>query len=598
MTLKAVQDAVAKGEVVDPSELKRRHGGGGGEGGGPDSEDPDTWPVTPLGRFRNVYYFLDELGQLAVHPASEMTRLNLLSLFGRQHAELYKMWPRFNAKGEPTGGWAPELAQAALMAACSNRGLMSIVDRVREVGAWRGNDDELILHCGDQVFVQRPGGAFGNWLSPGFIDGKVYPAGPPGPHPLTTAAPGGPDGPAAKLLALLNKWAWRRGTTDARLMLGWIAAAMIGGALRWRPGVWVTGERGTGKSTLLDQVVMQVLDQAVVKSSDATGAGIYQHLRQSSRPVILDELEATADLRKVFQVIELARQATSGGVVLRGDKDHGGHEFRAQSSFLFSSVNMPPLLSQDRSRLAILELDKLSTLGRRRPPQFNAAELREVGAALLRRLVDGWARLPDVLEQYREQLQALGHDARGADQFGTLLATAAVVIDDHPPDGDTLAAETELLEAAHLAELEDTRSSQDSWLGFLLTQRTSDQRGVRSEQISALIARAAQRSDAATELSVDDCCQMLARIGLRVKADGGNQVWLAVANNHAGLERLMLGSDWQGRSGASVAQWVQEARRLPGAVRGGQVPGLPELLKFANYPSRATYIPLATIFPD
>jgi predicted ATPase len=37
-------------------------------------------------------------------------------------------------------------------------------------------------------------------------------------------------------------------------VLGWIAAATIGGALDWRPSLWITGDLSTGKSTLLERL--------------------------------------------------------------------------------------------------------------------------------------------------------------------------------------------------------------------------------------------------------------------------------------------------------------------------------------------------------
>ena len=37
-------------------------------------------------------------------------------------------------------------------------------------------------------------------------------------------------------------------------MLGWLAAGKLGGALDWRPLIWVTGGSNTGKSTLLSSL--------------------------------------------------------------------------------------------------------------------------------------------------------------------------------------------------------------------------------------------------------------------------------------------------------------------------------------------------------
>jgi hypothetical protein len=71
---------------------------------------------------------------------------------------------------------------------------------------------------------------------------------------------------------------------------------------------------------------------------------------------MIDEAEAGADNRKITEVVELARVASSGDKMHRGGQDHQAHEFTLQSPFWFSSINIPPLEGSDRSRLAILEL--------------------------------------------------------------------------------------------------------------------------------------------------------------------------------------------------------------------------------------------------
>src|SRR5690606_9963036 len=158
-----------------------------------------------------------------------------------------------------------------------------------------------------------------------------------------------------------------------------------------------------------------------------SAAGVWQELGYATLPVMLDEAEATEDNRQIDKLIRLARQASSGGMVLRGGADHGSAKFMARSCFLFSSIVIPPLEPADLSRLAILELGAR----RGRPPfAIKAAELRDLGEAMTRRLVDCWDRLPAALHAYRQALEAEGMTARACDQFGTLLAVADVLLHD------------------------------------------------------------------------------------------------------------------------------------------------------------------------
>lgn len=98
-----------------------------------------------------------------------------------------------------------------------------------------------------------------------------------------------------------------------------------------------------------------------------------------------------------------------------------GAEFVARTCFPFSSILIPPLPAQDRSHIAILEL---GTLPGTPPPKLDPGGLREIGEKLWHRMAEGWARLLEVLKDYRAALEADRHTARGADTFGTLLACA------------------------------------------------------------------------------------------------------------------------------------------------------------------------------
>jgi hypothetical protein len=100
-------------------------------------------------------------------------------------------------------------------------------------------------------------------------------------------------------------------------------------------------------------------------------------------------------------VINLARLASSGGDAHRGGQDHEGHAFKAKTCFLFSSILLPPLLQQDRNRMAILELEKIPRDAIRssstRPSCASRPQLR-------RRLIDQWPRLDALLAKYRTAL--------------------------------------------------------------------------------------------------------------------------------------------------------------------------------------------------
>jgi hypothetical protein len=171
----------------------------------------------------------------------------------------------------------------------------------------------------------------------------------PGPGAIGAAGGGHPCG------ELLRTWNWKRPALDPVLLLGAIGQGYIGGALPWRSNVWITGGRGTGKSALNGRpdegqgIIPQLYGEALFRTGNTSAAAIRQSLKNSTVPVMIDEAEAGADNRKITEVVELARVASSGDKMHRGGQDHQAHEFTLQSPFWFSSINIPPLEGSDRA---------------------------------------------------------------------------------------------------------------------------------------------------------------------------------------------------------------------------------------------------------
>jgi len=539
---------------------------------------PDGCPVIPLGVSGEMYFYLDQLGQLRALKAKDHSRLNVQSLFGRLSELLYDFWPRKTQQGADwvTTGWKPELAAESLMAAAAAKGAWSPVDKVRGAGAWPGPDGELILHVGDRLLIvpaERADSAAGRrvpWtdVPPGVVGGYVYPTAPPTLRPALDAAPPGPDGPAAKMLELFSTWNVRRKEIDPTLMLGWTGAGMLGGAIPWRVLMWTTGGFGTGKSTLQDVLKWTMGENGILQTSDYTAAAVRQLVRHSSLPVALDEAEAEEDNRKMNQLIKLARDAATGALAVRGGSDHEAATFTLRSGFLFSSILIPPLLPQDRSRIAVIDLLKLPKDAPK--PKVTPKRMAELGAQLLRRLVDNWHRWPATLEAYRNAMGEVGHSARGQDVFGTMLAAADLLLYDEPPDSDSLVAWQEKMPATAIAETEGAGDDADACLTYLLTTSIEAPRDRQRGPIGWWQLRAQgvnpEDGQAVTDDEKRHANRVLSTYGVKVHEydldDGlGPRPWLAVANMHTGLAKLFEGTQWGARPGADGV-WKQSLGRL------------------------------------
>lgn len=584
-----VGKALDEAELAPAVEDESDYGGGGPPPGRPVLED--GVPVVPLGLVGDNYFYLDQLGQFRELKAKEHSKLNLQALLGVHADRVEEWWPRYNKDGDTTG-WHAERFADQLMRAAAGRGVFDSLQRLRGRGAWRGADGRLVMHCGDQVLVGAGAeGGVAEVLPPGPIGRHVYPTYSPLPRPYGAAVMGGEKGPAGQLLRLLQSWNWRRPEVDPYLLLGWICAALIGGALDWRPLVWLTGDRGTGKSTLQELVGDLIGEDAMVKTAETSAAGIWQDLGPATLPVTIDEIEAEDDDRRAQAVIKLARVAASGGLILRGGADHSASKFVARSCFLFSSILVPPLRPQDLSRIAVLDLRPIESATALR---WRAVEMAELGAKLRRRMLDGWARFPTILEAYRQALHARGHDGRGCDLFGTLLACAEVALHDRPPDGDSLDGWAEQL-ATSAAERD---SDSDHWhcLMHLMSSTIDPFRSGAKRTVASWCMQAAQvkaddvpvgESGEISDSMRLDALKALAGNGLKLVDRPEGRV-LLVANTHQSLSAIYEDTHWKARSGASGV-WRQALGRLPGALEESS----PQ--RFGGVQTRCVSVPFSVI---
>ena len=232
----------------------------------------------------------------------------------------------------------------------------------------------------------------------------------------------------------------------------------------------------------------------------------------------------------------------------------------------------------------------LGELAGEKPPDLAPARLRLMGQKLLRRLVDGWARLPQALEQYRAALVAHGHKSRTIDVFGTLLACADLLLTDDDVDSDSAGELAELLDIAALPEADDDASDQQRWLNFLMTCVIPLDGAGTKNTVAEWIRQATVDHNS---LDVAEANRILGNYGmkvLRLKLADGNQAPLfAIANQHTGLDRLHAGTHWAGRSG-TMGVWVQAARDIDGAEKYGT-------LRFNSAPVKCTVIPLGQVLP-
>lgn len=356
----------------------------------------------------NFYYQTSSNLNVISLSAASHTKNNLLSLMPY---EFYKAsWPT------KTGvGW--DRAASELMEKSRQKGNYSNRD-VRGRGAWQ-HQGKTILHLGSSTYdiQSRQSQKIGRNSS-----GHIFKL------CETSRNPGVPDyqtHSCQRIIDAVESLAWKK-PAYAKLFLGWLFIARMCGALKWRPHIWVTGEKGTGKSTVLNMILRPVFgDWAVFCEGETTAAGLRQKLKCNALPVLFEESE-TMDKRsggRIANVVEFFRSCSSetDSTILKGTVDGKGHQYKTSSMACLSSIRVNLETEQDKSRFCVLELERPDP-GKWKEVEKKLLELDlDYGNFLFDVLCERWSEFEGLLGKVSDEL-AEKFDRRVSDQYAPLLA--------------------------------------------------------------------------------------------------------------------------------------------------------------------------------
>ena len=374
------------------------------------------WPFKCLGYDHGQYYFLAQSSNQILHyPTSGLIKSNLRGLAPLEW--WYQKWPKVDEEGKVIGiRW--DAAVDEIISRSHAAGVFHADDRQRGCGIWAEKKGPLI-HCGDKILY---GGVEYNAFE--FESHFIYEAAPPrfkvGYKALSTAE-------SRLLYDICTGVSWRD-DKSGKILAGWIVAAIVGGCLKWRPHIWIMGERGSGKSWIISDVLTKVLGSiAYFLGAGSTEAGIRQSLQHDCLPVIMDEMEGESlkDSEILQSIITMSRRSSSGQRMAKGTSDGIAQSFTLQSSFCFASINHSIAHGADESRISILESQKDN-----RPPEIFAeidalarkTLTTEYSQRLLLRVIDDLPSILKNISTFMIVIRDKMKDARSSQQLAPLLA--------------------------------------------------------------------------------------------------------------------------------------------------------------------------------
>ncbi|MBB1074490.1 hypothetical protein HUU62_08710 [Rhodoferax sp. 4810] len=518
-----------------------------------------------LGYNGDKFYFFTTAGkQVRELSASKLSR----------ETELFTLapmdwWEREFALDQGFSRQAVKMAANFLIQNCYQKGVFN-ADNKRGRGAWC-DGESIIVHAGDRLFIDNRE----TDLVIADTD-AVYECEPrieiTTDNPLTTDES-------------KRVWDWAMSLnfekqTHSVLLLGWLSCALAGGALNWRPHIFLNGSKGCGKSSILDTMLHLLGGFAIAAKGDTSAAGLRQVLQNSALPVLFDEAESDSirAQAKMDDVLSLMRHASANleARVIKGSSGGQASSYAVRSCFCLSAIRDPIKQAADMSRITTLSL-KNSNYQSSEKQRTVTQPLADVicdksFASRFRARV--FSRLPQLLESiqlFTDALKETFPDSRMRDQIGALLGGMWVVIYDELPTHEQMNYYIQNLHWSDQHDIVESASDEQACLDAMLNTNVrvdgDEWRGDMSIGLLVEFVMSGGTSIGVPEkLRMTDAKRTLGMYGMKVEdqmIEGALSVTgrLLVANANGMLQRkVMAVTSWP-------SGWNKLLIRLQGAEK-------------------------------
>lgn len=299
----------------------------------------------------------------------------------------------------------------------SEKGLFDF-SKIRGVGAWE-HDGSVIVNTGDRLFYR---GDYYPLYNNGLESKYFYEAGPVNKVDFSRPLSNADAIKFVEAFQLLNY----KNKADFITVLGWVYCAQIFAALPWRPHIWFTGPRGSGKSTILNYINDVLMSSIIVQ--DSTTAGIRQELKNDAMAIVTDEAEPNTerDRAKLQDLLMLARQCStrSDYKVLRGSSSGQALTYNTNAAFCMGSIQISKMGGADTSRFFVIEMKSVKEQTREDFIRLENAmtEIRPLVEGLFVRAVINYESFIKNIETAKGVIRGRKIESRQADQLAPIIA--------------------------------------------------------------------------------------------------------------------------------------------------------------------------------
>ncbi len=442
-------------------------------------------------------------------------------------------------------------------------------------GAWY-DDGRSVLHLGDRLMIDNQRTSLTDYK------GRFIYARQAAFENGFDAVPASTDDGVA-LADLFEGLNWAR-PEHAMFTMGWVALAPICGALSWRPHLWLTAQRGAGKSWAQENLIDKLVGRMMIYcQGGTTEAGIRQKVQFDARPVMFDEAESENQqaMNRIQSVVELARQSSSdtGAEIMKGTVNGSGMSFRMRSMFLMGSINVGLKQAADESRFTVVSLNKAEKTA------ASVERFRAFEAKVMETLNDDFcksirARAYHMIPVIRENAKTFSTavamkmgSQRIGDQIGTLLAGYWAMVDD---EIFTLEDAKAIVDRISLEEAQEAEqvSDEENCLSRIMQRqvRVDGMTGPINRSIGELIQIGVSSVDSVA-ITASMARDVLPRYGIAVE---GGRVY--ISNTHNEIEHSLFNTAWQ-------SGWSRILLRMDGAEKGAKT------FRFAGSSTRFVSLP-------